>query len=73
MLLNDLGFAIELFEKRGSIYSHRPHYPMIGELLMFLHFVVEKCLTLFLSPVADLTDFLQLQATVPASGIYESS
>jgi cytochrome P450 len=35
VVLNDMKSVIELFEKRGAMYSHRPHFLMIGELCGF--------------------------------------
>jgi len=32
LVLNDLKDVVDLFEKRGYIYSGRPHFAMVGDL-----------------------------------------
>ena len=36
VILNDIQTVVDLFEKRGTLYSGRPYFPMIGELQVLL-------------------------------------
>ena len=54
IVLNDLGLTTYLFEKRGAIYSHRPRFPMIGELSVFFRYLqhvdTKTYVTVFFAP-----------------------